>query len=256
MAQQVLYVDPAQGQDNREGRSTNQPLKTITAALRLSQGDTQIQLQAGLYTANSGEQFPLVIPSGCELVGQPGGGRPTAIVQGSGPVQHPVLGSQVAASVLQDGAKLNQVTIINTQAQGIGLLLTEGRPQLAGVVVMKCPQYGAVTLGKALPLVQDCVFEDCGTAIAWFTQSKGQFERVFCQKNQTALLIQDSAAPLILSCGLERNVTGIAIADTANPVLRNNRIRQNQTVGLTLTDRKSTRLNSSHSQQSRMPSSA
>ncbi|MEM6435720.1 MAG: S-layer homology domain-containing protein [Cyanobacteria bacterium P01_D01_bin.115] len=235
MAQQVLYVDPAQGQDNREGRSANQPLKTITAALRLSQGDTQIQLQAGLYTANSGEQFPLVIPSGCELVGQPGGGRPTAIVQGSGPVQHPVLGSQVAASVLQDGAKLNQVTIINTQAQGIGLLLAEGRPQLAGVVVMKCPQYGAVTLGKALPFVQDCVFEDCGTAIAWFTQSKGQFERVFCQKNQTALLIQDSAAPLILSCGLERNVTGIAIADTANPVLRHNRIRQNQTVGLTLT---------------------
>lgn len=235
MAQQVLYVDPTQGQDNRDGRSANQPLKTITAALRLSQGDTQVQLQAGLYTANSGEQFPLVIPSGCELVGQPGGGRPTTIVQGSGPVQHPVLGSQVAACVLQDGAQLSQVTIINTQARGIGLLLAEGRPHLSGVVVMKCPQYGAVTLGKALPLVEDCVFEDCGIAIAWFTQSKGQFERVFCQKNQTALMVQDSAAPLILSCGLERNVTGIAIADTANPVLRNNRIRQNQTAGLTLT---------------------
>ncbi|MGD1943980.1 MAG: S-layer homology domain-containing protein [Leptolyngbyaceae cyanobacterium] len=235
MAQQVLYVDAEKGQDNRDGRSPNQPLKTITAALRLSQGDTQVQLQAGLYTANSGEQFPLVIPSGCELVGQAGGGRPTTIIQGSGPVQHPVLGRQVAASVLQDGAKLQQVTVINTQAQGIGLLLAEGRPQLSGVVVMKCPQYGAVTLGKALPLVQDCVFENCGTAIAWFTQSKGQFERVFCQNNQTALRIEDSAAPLILSCGLERNVTGVAIADTANPVLRNNRIRQNQTVGLTLT---------------------
>ena len=54
MAQQVLYVDAEKGQDNRDGRSPNQPLKTITAALRLSQGDTQVQLQAGLYTANSG----------------------------------------------------------------------------------------------------------------------------------------------------------------------------------------------------------
>jgi parallel beta-helix repeat protein len=235
MAQLVLYVDPERGQDSREGRSPDQPLKTITAALRLSQSDTRIQLKAGLYTASSGEQFPLVIPAGCEVVGEMGGDRPSAVIQGGGPVQHPVLGTQSMTCRLPAGATLKQVTIVNTQGQGSGILLEAGRPRLEKVVVMKCPQYGVVALGKVLPTVQDCVLEDCGVAgIACLTQSKGQFERVFCQNNQTGLLIQDAAAPFIVGCSLERNRLGMAIAGTANPVLRDNRIRNNQTVGLQL----------------------
>lgn len=237
MAQQVLYVDPARGQDNQDGRSPNQPLKTITAALRLSQGDTVIRLQGGLYHANSGEQFPLTIPSGCQLTGEFGSDRPTAILQGSGQIQHPLLGQQNIACRLQEGAMLQSVMIVNNHTKGIGLWLDTGRPTLEKVFVMKCPQYGAVVLGKALPIAQDCVFEECGTAgIAFFTQSKGQFERVFCRKNRSGMLIQDGAAPYLVSCGLENNTTGLAITGTANPVLRSNRIRNNQTFGIQLTE--------------------
>ena len=236
MAQQVLYVDPTRGQDDRDGRSQSQPLKTITAALRLSQDNTVIQLKAGSYTADSGEQFPLVIPPGCQVLGETGGNRPSVTIQGGGQIQHPLLGAQSITCRLQNGAGLRHVTVINTQSQGVGVWLEDGYPQLEKVFATKCSQYGAVVIGKVLPTMKNCIFEDCGTAgIAFFTQSKGQFERVFCQKNRTGMVIKDAAAPLIMACGLERNTIGLDIGGTANPVLRGNRICNNQTYGIQLT---------------------
>lgn len=235
MAQQVLYVDPERGQDNRDGRSPSQPLKTITAALRLSQTDTVIQLAAGKYTTSNGEQFPLTIPAGRQVVGATGGDRPPAVIQGGGSMQHPLLGAHSVACRLQGGAVLKNVTVTNSQNKGVGIWLEEGISRVEKVVVMQCPQYGVVTVGKATPTVQDCVIEDCGTAgVVCFTQSKGQFERVFCQKNRTGILVKDGASPLLVACSLERNTTGLEITGTANPVLRGNRIRNNQTYGLLL----------------------
>ena len=49
--------------------------------------------------------------------------------------------------------------------------------------------------------------------------------------------MQDGAAPLIRSCSLERCRTGLSIAGTANPVLRDNRIRHNETYGIYLAGR-------------------
>ncbi|MEM0978987.1 MAG: DUF1565 domain-containing protein, partial [Cyanobacteria bacterium P01_H01_bin.58] len=84
MVQRVLYVDPVSGQDSRDGLSASRSLKTLSTALRLSQADTQIRLQGGLYSAANGEQFPLVIPTGCQIIGTPGRDRPATIFQGSG----------------------------------------------------------------------------------------------------------------------------------------------------------------------------
>ncbi|MDB9528376.1 S-layer homology domain-containing protein [Oscillatoria sp. CS-180] len=238
MARQVLYVDPEQGRDDQAGRSQDQPLKTIAAALRLHQTETTIQLKAGLYTSTSGEEFPIAVPAGCELVGETRGDRPATILQGGGSIQSSILGQQTATCRLQDGAKLKNITIINTQAQGVGLWLAEGRAQAELVTVMKCPQYGAVALEQALPLLKNCIFEDCGVAgVALFSQSKGVFERVFCRKNRTGMLMRDSASPLIMASSFQQNVIGVAIADTANPVLRGNRITNNQTHGIQLSER-------------------
>ena len=237
MAQQVLYVDPNQGQDSQAGRSASQPLKTLSAALSRSQPDTVIHLKAGLYSPASGEQFPLTIPTGCQVLGEAGRDRPTVVLRGSGSIQHPGLGTQTVTCILQAGASLQNVTITNTAAQGIGLWMETGVTRIQDIVVMRCPQYGAVVLGKALPTLENSLFEGCGAGIAFITQGKGQLERIICRDNDTGLLVQDSAAPLIQTCLLEQNKTGIAIADTANPVLRHNRVTDNQTYGLQLTGR-------------------
>ncbi|MGF1522891.1 MAG: S-layer homology domain-containing protein [Leptolyngbyaceae cyanobacterium] len=237
MAQQVLYVDPVQGQDDREGLSADQPLKTLSAALRRSQPDTVIRLKAGLYLASSGEQFPLTIPSGCQVIGETNRDRPTVILRGSGSAQHPSLGTQAVTCILLSDASLQDVSVANTTSQGIGLWFLEGQSQLKNSVVTQCPQTGVVILGTALPSLENSLFESCGTGVIFLSQSKGQMDRVICRDNDTGISLQDATAPLIRTCLLEQNKTGIAIADTANPVLRSSRIIRNQSYGLQLTGR-------------------
>ncbi|MBE7381087.1 MAG: S-layer homology domain-containing protein [Leptolyngbya sp. SIO1E4] len=236
MVQRVLYVDPSRGQDSQAGESASQPLKTLSEALRRSQVDTVIHLKAGLYTASSGEQFPLTIPPDCQVIGETGGDRPATILQGSGTVQNPSLGTQAVTCILLEGAALKSVTLVNTQAQGIGVWMAAGHTHLQDVVALKCGQYGGVVLGKALPTVEKSVFEGCGVAgITFLNQGKGQLEQVTCRDNGTGILVQNSASPLVQACRLEQNKTGIQITDTANPVLRSNRVTNNQTYGLHLT---------------------
>jgi len=238
MARQVLYVDPTQGQDDQDGRSAAEPLKTITAALRLGRADTVIRLKAGLYTAASGEQFPLVVPAGCELVGEAGSDRPATVVQGSGHWQTPNLGTQSVSCILRDGAELKEITVMNTQSRGVGIWIEAGRTSLRRVTVLNCPHYGVVISGQALPTIQDSTVEECELAgIAFFARGKGELERVTCRGNGDGVLVQEAAAPLIQNCQLEQNTGGLAIAGTANPVLRQNRILRNRTYGIQLTDR-------------------
>ena len=238
MAQRVLYVDPAQGNDSQAGHLSRQPLKTITAALRRSQTKTTIYLKAGLYSLSNGEQFPLTIPSDCQVVGAVEGDRAAAKLEGGGAVQHPVLGSQTVTCRLQARAALKNVSLSNPQNQGIGVWMESGLAHLQNVWVMNCQRYGGIVLGNALPTIADSLFENCDIAgIAFFSQGKGQLERVICRTNGTGILLQNSAAPLIRACQVIQNRKGLVIVDTANPVLRDTRVTRNQTYGLQLTGR-------------------
>lgn len=236
MARQILHVNPTKGQDSERGESAGQPLRTLTEALRRSQGNTLILLQAGIYATSSGEKFPITIPSGCQVVGVSGSSRPATVIQGSGPLPGSSSGAQAVTCVLLGNATLQMVTLINTQNQGIGVWMADGRPQLQDVVILNCPQYGSVVLATAVPTIKTSVFENCGIAgIAFFAQSKGQLAQIICQKNNTGVLVQDSAAPLMLACRLEQNRMGMVITDTAYPVLRNSRLTYNQAYGLQVT---------------------
>lgn len=235
MAQRVLYVDPIQGNDTQEGHSTTQPLRTITAALRRLQADTLIYLRAGVYSTRSGEQFPLLLPAGCQMVGERQGDR-GAVLQGSGIVQHPSLGRQAVTCRLRGRVALKDISIISTQSPGIGLWIDVGLPYLQGLVVQDCSPYGAVVLGAALPTIMNSVFDGCSQAgIAWFTQAKGQLEAVICRNNDTGILLQDGVAPFIKNCQLNHNTQGLKISGTANPVLRETQVIDNHTYGIYLT---------------------
>lgn len=237
MAQRVLHVHPTRGQDSRSASSASEPLKTLTEALRRSQDATVIRLQAGVYSQDSGEAFPLTIPSGCQVIGV-GGERPAATIQGSGPIRGSALGTQAVSCILSEASVLQSVTVVNRENQGIGIWIAEGRARLEDVAVLNCPQYGTVVLRAALPTIKNSRFEQCGIAgIAFFGQGKGEVQAVTCRSNNTGILIQDTAAPLIQACRLEANRIAVVVTDTANPVLRNNLLINNQTYGLQLTGR-------------------
>lgn len=236
MVQRVLYVDPVSGQDSRDGLSASRSLKTLSTALRLSQADTQIRLQGGLYSAANGEQFPLVIPTGCQIIGTPGRDRPATIFQGSGRWQSSNQGVQAVTCVLREDATLRSVTLMNPTTQGIGLWLEVERCYVQNIVVVDCTRHGGFVSGSALPTIEDSVFEQCGQAgIVFANQGKGQLERVTCRQNDIGILLQDTAAPLLQQCRIENNRIGLEISDTANPVLRRNQVINNQTYGVSLT---------------------
>ncbi|WP_027268811.1 S-layer homology domain-containing protein [Leptolyngbya sp. PCC 6406] len=238
MDQSSLYVHPVSGDDRRDGRAQN-PLKTLTTALERSVAGTTIHLAAGLYSTASGERFPLVIGPQRRVVGAGGAGtspsdqRPAALLQGGGTVNHGALGLGTATCVLEHQAQLEQVTVINTAANGVGLWITAGRPIVQNVHLLRCGRYGIAIADGGLPTILAGQVAESGVCgIALFRQAKGSLVRVQCQQNPIGIGLYEQAAPLIQNCDLSQNQTGIVIAGQARPVLRGNRIGQNQADGV------------------------
>jgi hypothetical protein len=84
-AQQFLFVNPLTGKDTNAGDTQRSPFRTITHALRSAQpNNTVIMLAIGTYTGDTGESFPLMIPAGVQLQGDPGTKGESIVIQGGG----------------------------------------------------------------------------------------------------------------------------------------------------------------------------
>ena len=57
----TIYVNPIIGDDNHRG-SHSKPYKSISQALATQKPPMMIQLAPGIYSIDSGERFPLIIP--------------------------------------------------------------------------------------------------------------------------------------------------------------------------------------------------
>jgi len=77
-----LFVDPIRGSDATGTGSDRAPFQTITHALKVAQPYTVIQLAAGVYSAQSGETFPLQVRPKITLQGDPRQPGQGVIVQG------------------------------------------------------------------------------------------------------------------------------------------------------------------------------
>lgn len=144
-----IYVDAQGGSDANDG-SPGAPLATITEALSRAIGGEKIKVLPGLYDAFHGETFPLVVPAGVVLEGDPdnrgNGPVATAIVGANEPGNNEAgrtldlgLGAEVAGFLLenppphalpnvqaefvvlmdQSGAILRRCTIQNSTSAGV-----------------------------------------------------------------------------------------------------------------------------------------
>lgn len=229
---QALYVNPNQGSDRHPGTAA-QPFKTLTAALGQSRPGTTLHLAAGLYTAAMGEQFPVVIGPQRRVVGAGGSDRPGAILQGGGAFTAGDVGGISLTCSLEDQAQLEQVTVINTHSNGVGIWLGTGRPLVQGVHVRDCGRYGIAIGQEALPtLVGGQISSNQVCGVAWFRRGKGTLIRVHCHSNALAVGCYHQSAPLIQSCDIRDNRRGLLVGDQARPVLRGNEVHRNQEEGL------------------------
>ncbi|MFQ4139648.1 S-layer homology domain-containing protein [Nodosilinea sp. PGN35] len=225
----TLDVDPTRGVDEPSGRP-HLPYKTLTVALGAAQGNTLIKLAPGTYSTATGERFPITLPDGVMIAGQESTQGQGIAIAGGGPGT----GAATVALVIQGQSQLRGVTVQNPQ--GIGILIDSGAPLVRACRLSQC-RVGLQVSGVALPLVAKTVVNDCGDrGLSFADGARGEVQDCTVERCGTGIYLGQNAAPLLHRCQCSNNQVGVQVADTASPVLRQNRLVQNQTLGLLVQD--------------------
>ena len=222
----VIYVNSTGGR----GTGTRQsPFKTLTQALGRAGQGTTIQLEAGTYS--SGESFPLTIGSGVSVVATGG----TVTLRGGGLLATKEFGEQSVALRLEDGAQLRGVTVSNPQ--GIGVWLEQGAALVTRCRIINCGRDGIFVTGDALPLLlANEISGNQASGLFMVRRSKGEVRQNRFVGTGYGVAISDQSAPLLIDNEMVDNNAGVVLSRSAKPVLRQNRIRRNQTTGLWVQD--------------------
>jgi parallel beta-helix repeat protein len=228
----TIYVNPTIGNDANAGTRLN-PYKTITRALKVTTTPKVIQLACGTYNTASGEIFPLVIPVGVMLIGHEATKGQGIVISGSGKYQSESFGIQNITLILLNYAQLMGITVVNLTKRGTGVWIESTCPILANNTFTKCSREAVFVSGSAKPLIQDNVFLENGVSgLVMARDSKGEVLDNFFQKNLLGIAISDSAEPVVAKNTLIENRNAIALSRNARPILRNNLIENNIQSGL------------------------
>ena len=119
----IIFVSP-NGSDANSGLSADQPLRSLTAALNKNlQSGAIIQLASGTYSAETGEKFPIIIPAGVTLRGNPNNQGQEIIVSGGNRFVSPTFAQQNIAVLAANGSRIEGITLTNKNPRGYALWL-------------------------------------------------------------------------------------------------------------------------------------
>ncbi|HEY9694322.1 MAG TPA: DUF1565 domain-containing protein [Oculatellaceae cyanobacterium] len=230
----VIYVNLATGTDSDSAGSTEQtPLRTITAALQRAEAGTVVQLANGSYTANTGEVFPIVVPRGVTLRGNPSTqGQTVAIIGGANYVSSTEANQNVTLLAEQDSV-ITGLTITNPNTRGTGLWIQSTNPRVTNNTFSKNKREGIYVTGNANPKIEGNVFiNNDGQGISLVRTSQGEIRDNLFQNTGFGIAATDQTSPLIVQNRILQNVDGIVVASSATPTIRNNVIEGNQRDGV------------------------
>jgi parallel beta-helix repeat protein len=243
-AQQFIFVNSLMGKDTNAGNTQRSPFRTITHALQSAQPNTIIMLAIGTYTPDTGEVFPLIMPPGVQIQGDPGTKGESILIQGGGSFATATAGRQNVAIV--GAGQIVGVTISNPNLNGYGLWIESGSPvianntftdnNLAGVAVMgdskptlrgnafSRNRSGVIVAETAQPSMRDSL-DQVGSAItALPPTSRRQSSRTVAQApdrsttRQANVFVAESAAPRTVSIAPATSPSRLELAPPARPV--------------------------------------
>ncbi|TAG22658.1 MAG: DUF1565 domain-containing protein, partial [Oscillatoriales cyanobacterium] len=233
----TLYVNPQTGSDSAAG-SQSAPFKTIARAISRAASGTVIQLAAGTYSAASGEQFPLDIPSGVKVIGNESNKGSGTLIQGSGKFVSPTAASQNITLLLATDAELRGVTVTNLDIRGTGVWMESTSPTVANCTFTLCKREGVFATGTANPGILDNIFlENSAAGVIMAGSAKGVLRRNLFQNTGFGISLQAQSAPLIVDNQIVANRSGIVLTGSSKPVVRKNRIEKNTEDGLTAVEK-------------------
>ncbi|MEH2156262.1 DUF1565 domain-containing protein [Nostoc sp.] len=229
----VLFVNPNVGNDKAGNGSESAPVKTITQALRLANANTVIMLSMGTYSAETGEEFPLMLKSGVSIQGNPSNQGKDIIIQGGGDYLSRSFAGQNVTIVGANQAILTGVTVTNPNRRGYGLWIESSNPVVAENTFSGSTQDGISVSGNAAPTISKNYFDRNGAnGITIAGNSSPQVKENVFHQTGFGINIAQNSAPIVIGNQIQNNRSGIVVQANARPILRNNSIQDNKEDGL------------------------
>ncbi|MEH2035029.1 DUF1565 domain-containing protein [Nostoc sp.] len=229
----VLFVNPGVGDDKAGNGSESAPVKTITQALRLANANTVIMLSTGTYSAETGEEFPLILKPGISIQGNPSNQGKDIIIQGGGDYLSRSFAGQNVTIVGANQVLLTGVTVTNPNRRGYGLWIESSNPVVAENTFTGSTQDGISVCGNAAPTISKNYFDRNGAnGITIAGNSSPQVKENVFHQTGFGINIAQNAAPILIGNQIQNNRSGIIVQANARPILRNNIIQDNKEDGL------------------------
>lgn len=237
VAATVVYVNPVLGNDAPgAGSSEATPYRTIAYALQQAKPGTVVQLARGSYTKESGESFPLAVPSGVTLRGNEADKGQTVAIIGGGLYASRTFARQSTTIVASDNSEIRGVTITNPNVRGTGIWVESTSPRVENCTFSNSNREGVFITGTGNPtVVRNNFITNQGNGISTANNAKGEIRDNLFQNTGFGLAIGGNSAPQVSGNRIIENTDGIYINDNARPVLRSNVIENNKRDGIVAT---------------------
>ena len=237
----VIFVS-ANGSDANSGISADQPLRSLTAALKRNpQSGAIIQLASGTYSVETGEKFPLTIPAGVTLRGNPANQGQEIIISGGGVFISPTFARQNIAMLTENGARIEGITLTNKNTRGYALWVESAQNvTITNSTFTNSDHDGVFLTGATSANVSNNIFTKNGAnGLSALGTSTGNIQSNTFDNTGFGLAIGQNSKVAIVSNRIVNNRGGIVVSNLSMPSFRNNLIANNQENGLViLKDRK------------------
>lgn len=229
----ILYVSSSGGSDQAGNGSDRDPFKTLTYALSVAPPNTAILLAPGIYSAQTGEKFPIVLKPRVTVQGNPNNRGQNIAIKGGGEFLSPTSAGQNIAILGADGAGLRGVTVTNTNDRGYGLWIESSSPIIVNNTFSGSTHDGISVVGTSQPTISQNFFSKNGAnGITIFGSSRPEVRENVFENTGFGVNVAQNAAPLLIGNQITRNQDGVVVQAEARPVLRHNYIERNQRDGI------------------------
>ncbi|AFY74872.1 parallel beta-helix repeat (two copies) [Synechococcus sp. PCC 7502] len=229
-AQTILYVAPT-GSDSANNGTQLAPFRSITAALAQAQPGVMVQIAAGSYTKDSGETFPLKIPSGVRLQGTDG-----VIIAGGGSFFSATFTGQNVAMVAESNTQISGITLTNSNPRGYGLWLESAKNvTITNNTFTGSTHDGIFLTGDANATITNNLFtKNRASGISAVGLSSGEISNNTFDDTGFGLSIGQKSSVNVINNRIVNNVDGIVLTNATIPTLRGNFIANNNRNGLVI----------------------
>lgn len=229
----VLFVNPAVGNETIGNGSVGAPFKTITQALRVAQPNSVIVLSNGTYSTSSGEKFPLMLKPGVSIQGDPGTRGGNTVIQGGGTFLSPTFARQNITILGANSSGVTGVTVTNPNPRGYGLWIESSSPLVTDNTFTRNSHDGISITGNSAPTIRSNYFYQNGAnGMTIYGTSRPEVRENVFEKTGFGINIAQKAVPVLIGNRITQNRAGIVAQANARPILRSNVIEDNTEDGV------------------------